>query len=124
MTQQTIRVPIGYTIPGMQLHVVANRGQTAQFAQQQHQQPRILATPRAFNYTGDPSAQQQLQQQQQQQLQSIAFPERGVPEGAASVSLTDGKNITSPTSSQLQLNQPQPAGNPQQPGSVYYAMNV
>lgn len=122
MTQQTIRVPIGYTIPGMQLHVVANRGQTAQFAQQQQQHPRILATPRAFNYTGDPAVHQQLQQQQQQ-LQSIAFPERGVPEGAAAVSLTDGKNITSPTSSQLQLNQSQPAAN-QQPGSVYYAMNV
>lgn len=120
MTQQTIRVPIGYTIPGMQLHVVANRGQATHFAQQQH--PRILATPRAFNYTGDPANQQQLQQQQQ--LQSIAFPERGVPEGAAAVSLTDGKNITSPTSSQLQLNQPQSAGNAQQPGSVYYAMNV
>ncbi|XP_037828755.1 uncharacterized protein LOC119616463 isoform X2 [Lucilia sericata] len=152
VTQQTIRVPIGYALPGMQLHVVAGRGQAAQYATaaaaqtHQHQHQRIMTQRYQFA----------------QEASMAGFSERGVPEGAAAVSHSDctSSGMVSPTTGQqiamqqqqqqLQQNaqmvqqqqqqqqqincqqqqqqqpQPQTQNNMQSAaqGSVYYAMNV
>ncbi|XP_046801426.1 uncharacterized protein LOC111688804 isoform X3 [Lucilia cuprina] len=152
VTQQTIRVPIGYALPGMQLHVVAGRGQAAQYAtaaaaQTHHHQHQRIMTQR-YQFA--------------QEASMAGFSERGVPEGAAAVSHSDctSSGMVSPTTGQqiamqqqqqqLQQNaqmvqqqqqqqqqincqqqqqqQPQPqTQNTMQSaaqGSVYYAMNV
>lgn len=105
MTQQTIRVPIGYPLPGMQLHVVsgANRG----------------AAPATPHYATLP------RQNSAQGPQKFAYPvdkssmERGVPEGeAASVQQTD--NMPPATCQDGETNN----NNSAVPGTVYYAMNV
>ncbi|XP_037914528.1 uncharacterized protein LOC119653699 isoform X3 [Hermetia illucens] len=117
VTQQTIRVPIGYTIPGMQLHLVAGRG-THQHQQQQQvqfsQNPRLVA-PRTFNIP-----------QQPHDVNNMKFAERGVPEGSASISHSDCKNVMSPTSTQGGQNQCNQTSqvSPAVPGAVFYAMNV
>lgn len=110
VTQQTIRVPVGYALPGMQLHVVAPS-------------PHYTSTlPRINN------ANKNLQFPASDQ--SSKFNERGVirsePEGAACVQEND--STLSPTNNQLQA----PNSNSQTPAchqkpqsnSVYYAMNV
>jgi hypothetical protein len=98
VTQQTIRVPIGYPLPGMQLHVVSgNRGAPAT--------PHYATLPRQnsaqkFNYPVEKSSSM----------------ERGVPEGeAASVQQTD--NMPPATCQDGESNN-------NGPGTVYYAMNV
>lgn len=112
VTQQTIRVPVGYTLPGMQLHVVAPSSHYTSL-------PRVNNGAKNLQF---PSA--------EQSTINPKFNERGIvrsePEGAACVQANDV--ALSPTN-----NQSQPANiNPQissgqqksQPGSVYYAMNV
>lgn len=148
MTQQTIRVPMGYPLPGMQLHVVAGHGNPnqhyAHFARhQQHQ-------------TQDQHQHQHQQQQQQQQHQTqqqlhagrigygyatekpaVKYTERGVPEGAASVSQSDCNTLIPITSGiQCSSNNTHTSttssvtstgiatSQPTQPPSVYYAMNI
>lgn len=110
VTQQTIRVPIGYPLPGMQLHVVSgNRQATAT--------PHYATLPRQNSAQG---------QQQQQQQQKFAYPvdkqpsmERGVPEGeAASVQQSDSMPPVSCQEDDSNNN------NAAVPGTVYYAMNV
>lgn len=110
VTQQTIRVPLGYPIPGMQLHVVPGGGGN-------RVGPHYATLPR----------QNSAQGQQQQQQQKFAYPtmdkpsmERGVPEGeAASVPQTD--NMPPQTSCQDGETMNNNTG---VPGTVYYAMNV
>lgn len=107
MTQQTIRVPVGYPLPGMQLHVVAGRGATPQYAS--------LPRP-AKNYSFSAM-----------DNNGVKFTERGVPEGAASVTQNDCNNgsIVSPTSGQMPpTSNQQSVQTGQQSGAVFYAMNV
>uniref|UniRef100_A0A1I8QF77 Uncharacterized protein n=1 Tax=Stomoxys calcitrans TaxID=35570 RepID=A0A1I8QF77_STOCA len=109
VTQQTIRVPIGYALPGMQLHVVAGRGQhtTAQYgtapaaATHHHQHQRIMTQRYQFA----------------QDATMAGFSERGVPEGAAAVSHSDctSSGMVSPTSGQpMTITQQQQQSQPQQ----------
>ncbi|XP_073830979.1 uncharacterized protein isoform X4 [Musca autumnalis] len=96
VTQQTIRVPIGYALPGMQLHVVAGRGQhtTAQYAtapvQGQHRHHHQILTQQRYQFAQDASS------------MAGGFSERGVPEGAAAVSHSDcsSSGMVSPTTAQ------------------------
>lgn len=97
VTQQTIRVPIGYPLPGMQLHVVSGRATTPHFATLPRQGGH------KFSYPDKPSM------------------ERGVPEGeAASVQQSDSANniIPSATCQEVETN------NNNNNSTVYYAMNV
>lgn len=103
VTQQTIRVPIGYPMPGMQLHVVSGPNRGAQVA------PHYATLPRQNSGQGQ---------------QKFSYPvdkssmERGVPEGeAASVQQSDNMP---PTTCQGGENN----NNSTVPGTVYYAMNV
>lgn len=113
VTQQTIRVPMGYPLPGMQLHVVTGRGgqnhqHYAQHTQQQQQYPRLAAGTRNFIYS--------------QEKTGVKYTERGAPEGAAAtVPQTDCNQLMSPTSGPQQSNGQQNVGTP---GAVFYAMNV
>jgi hypothetical protein len=102
VTQQTIRVPLGYPIPGMQLHVVPGGNRVG---------PHYATLPRQNSSQGQ---------------QKFAYPmdkpsmERGVPEGeAASVPQTD--NMPPQTSCQEGATMNNNTG---VPGTVYYAMNV
>lgn len=104
VTQQTIRVPIGYPLPGMQLHVVSagNRGAPAT--------PHYATLPRQNSGQGS---------------QKFSYPidkssmERGVPEGeAAAVQQSD--NMPPATCQDGENNNTNSAV----PGTVYYAMNV
>jgi hypothetical protein len=95
-------VPIGYPMPGMQLHVVsaANRGG--------QQTPHYATLPRQNSGQGQ---------------QKFVYPdksmERGVPEGeAASVQQSD--NMPPATCQDGETNN----NNSAVPGTVYYAMNV
>lgn len=105
---------MGYPLPGMQLHVVAGRGATAgtqQYAQYVRHQPAT----RNYAY---PATEKQ---------QAVKFTERGVPEGAASVSQSD--TIMSPVNQQgTQHNSLQmatsTAASASSGGAVFYAMNV
>ncbi|XP_037041361.1 uncharacterized protein LOC119078050 isoform X3 [Bradysia coprophila] len=114
VTQQTIRVPMGYPLPGMQLHVVAGRG-NAIGAQQYAQYARHQGAQRNYAYLPEKPA--------------VKFTERGVPEGAASVTQSDANNgLMSPTSSNAQSSQnglhiTTQTSTTTQPG-VFYAMNV
>lgn len=115
VTQQTIRVPMGYPLPGMQLHVVAGRG-NAIGAQQYAQYARHQGAQRNYAYL--PA-----------EKPAVKFTERGVPEGAASVTQSDANNgLMSPTSSNAQSSQngmhiTTQTSTTTQPG-VFYAMNV
>uniref|UniRef100_A0A336LMA7 CSON005635 protein n=1 Tax=Culicoides sonorensis TaxID=179676 RepID=A0A336LMA7_CULSO len=112
VTQQTIRVPVGYALPGMQLHVVAPNSHFTTL-------PRINNGPKNFQLSTP-----------DQPLQNSKFNERGIvrsePEGAACVqsndvvlSPTDGKSQSINLSPQVSTGQQK-----LQSGSVYYAMNV
>lgn len=133
----------------MQLQVVAGRGGggaggaggasavgvgTPQYAQYARHQP----APRGYAVCAASSAATNngAQQQSSDGMQSaVKFTERGVPEGAASVSQSDGHQMMSPTSNGqncMQINaggtssggggMPQTGSTP--PGAVFYAMNV
>ncbi|XP_039430828.1 uncharacterized protein LOC120413919 isoform X2 [Culex pipiens pallens] len=124
VTQQTIRVPVGYPLPGMQLHVVAGRGAlpphystlprlgssssssgtsgsiaAATSAASTNSGPPPLPPPQ-----GKPPAYSQYASQQPPPLQEkppglVKFTgERGAPEGAASVQPADAASMLSPTS--------------------------
>lgn len=90
VTQQTIRVPIGYPLPGMQLHVVTGNGNGnqpaayAQYATTTRQQTQMnAATPRpTYGYI-----------QENQVPAAVKYTERGAPEGAASISQTDSNAV-------------------------------
>ncbi|KAG5673302.1 hypothetical protein PVAND_003362 [Polypedilum vanderplanki] len=106
VTQQTIRIPVGYPIPGMQLHVVnaATQRSTPHYATLPRQNSAQGANPttvgNAFIYPDKP------------------MESRGVPEGeAATVQQTDCTNNIITTCQDGESN-----NNP--PGTVYYAMNV
>lgn len=119
MTQQTIRVPMGYPLPGMQLHVVAGRG-NAIGAQQYAQYARHQGAQRNYAYLPEKPV--------------VKFTERGVPEGAAaSVTQSDANNsLLSPTSGSnsqgsqngLHITTQTTVSNTTTPPGVFYAMNV
>ncbi|XP_062715996.1 uncharacterized protein LOC109426211 isoform X3 [Aedes albopictus] len=151
VTQQTIRVPVGYPLPGMQLHVVAGRGALP---------PHYSTLPRlgsssntstvATATSGGPipnPAQGKPPAYTQYPVDKggVKFTERGAPEGAASVQPNDVNSLLSPTSqghgpptaasvgppasaasavatAQQQQQQSTAAGPGQ--GAVFYAMNV
>lgn len=103
MTQQTIRVPLGYPIPGMQLHVVPQPGGN-------RVGPHYATLPRQNSAQGQ---------------QKFAYPmdkpsmERGVPEGEAA-SVPQGDNMPPSTCQDGEAMN----NNSGVPGTVYYAMNV
>lgn len=145
VTQQTIRVPIGYPLPGMQLHVVTGNGNGnqpaayAQYATTTRQQTQMnTATPRpTYGYI-----------QESQVPAAVKYTERGAPEGAASISQTDsnavmqsqsvpnhnninnnnnvqGNNsIVATTSASNNTQTSNTSTTAQQQGAVFYAMNV
>ena len=152
VTQQTIRVPMGYPLPGMQLHVVAGRtaaaaaATTAAGAHQYAQYARHQGAARNFAY---PAIEKQPAPPPPPHQLTAKFTERGVPEGAASVTQSDCTKIVSPTAPGQQ--QPTMQSHPQQQqqqhqqlassattttststtaataqggGAVFYAMNV
>lgn len=104
VTQQTIRVPIGYPLPGMQLHVVSSGNRTAPST------PHYATLPRQNSGQGGG--------------QKFTYPvdkssmERGVPEGEAA-SAQQSDNMPPPTCQDGESN-----NNSAVPGTVYYAMNV
>jgi hypothetical protein len=115
VTQQTIRVPIGYPLPGMQLHVVRPASSAPHFATL----PRQNSTSSVGGMSNAST--------------KFVFPdktmERGVPEGeAATVQQTDCANniMTScqdgESNNNNNNNNTNNNNNPQ--GTVYYAMNV
>lgn len=133
MTQQTIRVPIGYPLPGMQLHVVTGNGNQpayAQYATTTRQQTQVNATPRpTYGYI-----------QENQVPAAVKYTERGAPEGAASISQSDcnalmqqpaavvapanaGQNNV-PVTSTANTTQTSNTSTTAQQGAVFYAMNV
>lgn len=123
VTQQTIRVPIGYPLPGMQLHVVTgNAGQHyAQYTtRQQAQLNASQGRTSGYAYGSDKPA--------------VKYTERGAPEGAASVSQSDC-NAMIPVSSSVVGTQASSNNNNNNntqtsatanaaQGAVFYAMNV
>lgn len=125
VTQQTIRVPIGYPLPGMQLHVVSqNTNQPyAQYATAARQQVQMNANRPGYGYIQEASGQQ-----------AIKYSERGVPEGAASVTQSDCNSLMSNpnlqqiggqmVSSTANNTQTSNTSTTAQQGAVFYAMNV
>lgn len=111
VTQQTIRVPMGYPLPGMQLHVVAGHANAQQYAHFARQQQLTASVRPGYGYVGEKPA--------------VKYTERGAPEGAASVSQSDCNNsLVSPTSGvQSSANNTQTTTTTTAPG-VFYAMNV
>lgn len=111
MTQQTIRVPMGYPLPGMQLHVVAGHANAQQYAQFARQQQLTAGVRPGYGYVGEKPA--------------VKYTERGAPEGAASVTQTDCSALVSPTSAAQNnaTNTSQATTTTTAPG-VFYAMNV
>lgn len=120
VTQQTIRVPMGYPLPGMQLHVVAGRNQStgataagnvgnagatqyAQYAQHQN-----AARGYAYSVT--------------EKQAGSKFIERGVPEGAASAPHSD--TLMSPTAGGGNSQSSVATSSAAAAGAVFYAMNV
>lgn len=110
---------MGYPLPGMQLHVVAGQA-NAIGAQQYAQYARHQGAQRNYAYIPEKPV--------------VKFTERGVPEGAASVTQSDANNsLMSPTSgsngqgSQNGLHittQTTSVSNTTTPPGVFYAMNV
>ncbi|XP_055634479.1 uncharacterized protein LOC129774670 isoform X2 [Toxorhynchites rutilus septentrionalis] len=98
VTQQTIRVPVGYPLPGMQLHVVAGRG-----ALPPHYStlPRLGSGSNAATAVSTPNVTQgkpPAYSQYPMEKNGVKFTERGAPEGAASVQPNDSNSLLSPTS--------------------------
>ncbi|XP_055548546.1 uncharacterized protein LOC129732077 isoform X2 [Wyeomyia smithii] len=144
VTQQTIRVPVGYPLPGMQLHVVAGRGT---LPPHYSTLPRLgsssnpttsaavaaVTGPNVSAPQGKPPAYSQYPVEKA----GVKFTERGAPEGAASVQPADAGSLLSPSS---QGHGPPTAAstgpmtsssgsaatgsNAQGQGAVFYAMNV
>ena len=100
VTSQTIRVPLGYTLPhGMQLHVVRPSGVP-------HSAPHYATLPRQ-NSTGS--------------NKFVYTEQRGAPEGeAACVEQTDCINNMTMTACQESAD----SNSNNNAGTVYYAMNV
>lgn len=106
VTQQTIRVPVGWNpLPGMQLHVVRQNSATPHYATLPRQNSASsMGTPtNKFMYSDKP------------------LETRGVPEGEAATSQqTDCiVNNIMPSSLEGESNNNNPAG-----GTVFYAMNI
>jgi hypothetical protein len=135
VTQQTIRVPVGYPLPGMAVHLVAGRG-VAQPPPHYATLPRLQGPPKNYAYATMDKG-------------NVKFSERGAPEGAASSTPQNDCNnykLMSPTGAMptpqmgvpmQQQQQPQqqtvmssppqqqqPQQQQQQQGAVFYAMNV
>lgn len=136
-------MPIGYPLPGMQLHVVTGNGNGnqpaayAQYATTTRQQTQMnAATPRpTYGYI-----------QENQVPAAVKYTERGAPEGAASISQTDsnavmqsqsvpnhnnnnnnnvqGSNSVVVTTSASNNTQTSNTSTTAQQGAVFYAMNV
>ncbi|XP_021705172.1 uncharacterized protein LOC5567265 isoform X3 [Aedes aegypti] len=147
VTQQTIRVPVGYPLPGMQLHVVAGRG-----ALPPHYStlPRLGSSSSASSVANAPTGtipnasqgKPPAYTQYPVDKGGVKFTERGAPEGAASVQPSDVNSLLSPTSQghgpptqavgppASSANAIQSGGNTAQntaaqgQGAVFYAMNV
>lgn len=118
VTQQTIRVPMGY-IPGQMLHVVAGRGASTNTNGQLPEyatlpRPRTAANNGNYAYVGG-----SVTSSEKGTDNNVKFIERGAPEGAASVQQVDQK-VTSVSQVQQQ-GQQQPINNQ---ANVFYAMNV
>lgn len=98
-------MPVGYALPGMQLHVVAPSSHYASL-------PRVNNGPKNMQFSS------------MDQPMNSKFIERGVPEGAASIQSNDV--ALSPTNNQSPaVNSQVPTSHPTaQTGAVYYAMNV
>ncbi|XP_058822699.1 uncharacterized protein LOC131684135 isoform X2 [Topomyia yanbarensis] len=143
VTQQTIRVPVGYPLPGMQLHVVAGRGT---LPPHYSTLPRLgsssnAGTTAAAAVTGPnaPQGKPPAYTQYPVDKGGVKFSERGAPEGAASVQPTDANTLLSPTTqghgpptAPTSAASVMPAGGApngassatQSQGAVFYAMNV
>uniref|UniRef100_A0A182QE94 Uncharacterized protein n=1 Tax=Anopheles farauti TaxID=69004 RepID=A0A182QE94_9DIPT len=111
VTQQTIRVPVGYPLPGMQLHVVA-AGARAGLPPHYSTLPRLGTNTAPVNAAtgtgttsqaptaappppqGKPPAYSQYPTDGKP---GVKFTERGAPEGAASVQPSDANQLLSPT---------------------------
>uniref|UniRef100_A0A182LZI7 Uncharacterized protein n=1 Tax=Anopheles culicifacies TaxID=139723 RepID=A0A182LZI7_9DIPT len=109
VTQQTIRVPVGYPLPGMQLHVVA-AGARGGLPPHYSTLPRLgtnTAPVNAATGTGPSSQTAQppppqgkppaYSQYPSDGKPGVKFTERGAPEGAASVQPSDANQLLSPT---------------------------
>uniref|UniRef100_A0A182P6R1 Uncharacterized protein n=1 Tax=Anopheles epiroticus TaxID=199890 RepID=A0A182P6R1_9DIPT len=111
VTQQTIRVPVGYPLPGMQLHVVA-AGARAGLPPHYSTLPRLGTNTAPVNAStgtgppaqtgaappppqGKPPAYSQYPSDGKPGV--VKFTERGAPEGAASVQPSDANQLLSPT---------------------------
>lgn len=101
VTSQTIRVPLGYSLPhGMQLHVVRPSGSA----------PHYATLPRQ-NSTGS--------------NKFVYTEQRGAPEGeAATVEQNDCINNVTMTACQERFQESADSNSNNAPGTVYYAMNV
>lgn len=108
---------MGYPLPGMQLHVVAGRGNAIGTQQQYAHYARHQGAHRNYAYLPP-------------EKPVVKFTERGVPEGAAAVTQSDANNsLMSPTSasgqgSQNGLHNITTQANTTTTPPVFYAMNV
>uniref|UniRef100_A0A182NLD9 Uncharacterized protein n=1 Tax=Anopheles dirus TaxID=7168 RepID=A0A182NLD9_9DIPT len=110
VTQQTIRVPVGYPLPGMQLHVVA-AGARAGLPPHYSTLPRLGTNTTPVNAATGTGTTSQAQtappppqgkppaysQYPSDGKPGVKFTERGAPEGAASVQPSDASQLLSPT---------------------------
>lgn len=112
VTQQTIRVPVGWNpIPGMQLHVVRQNSATPHYATLPRQNstssmgnPAVATPTNKFIYTDKP------------------LETRGCPEGEAAATQQSDCIVTNnliPSNQDGESNNNNPAG-----GTVFYAMNI
>lgn len=120
-------MPIGYPLPGMQLHVVSGQPTQptyAQYATTTRQATQLNASPRPqYGYI-----------QENQVPAAVKYTERGAPEGAASVTQSDCNSLMPSATNNVQGNVPvtSTTNNTQtsntsttaQQGAVFYAMNV
>lgn len=112
---------MGYPLPGMQLHVVANRNQsTAASATNAGSVGNAGATQYA-QYAQHQNAARGYAYSVTEKQSGSKFIERGVPEGAASAPHSD--TLMSPTAGGGQ-NQSSVATSSAAAGAVFYAMNV
>ncbi|GAB0092307.1 hypothetical protein DMENIID0001_072970 [Sergentomyia squamirostris] len=130
VTQQTIRVPMGYPLPGMQLHVVAGRGGSVPNANYtSFPRPR---RPGNYAYVTPGS------QEKDNGSSGVKYIERGAPEGAASAPPGDANSgngalmspvsgaphTTSTGAAQTTTSGVTTTSSAAATGAVFYAMNV
>ncbi|XP_059621245.1 uncharacterized protein LOC132264923 [Phlebotomus argentipes] len=129
VTQQTIRVPMGYPLPGMQLHVVAGRGGAPHANYASFPRPR---RPGNYAYV-TPGG-----QEKEPPSGGVKYIERGAPEGAASAPPGDASagngalmspvsgapHTTSTGAAQTTTSGVTTTTSAPATGAVFYAMNV